>query len=217
MTSHRRWYGVYYGCVPARVALKCTVIAQCCVFKTNVAFSLSLFLINIAIPFTQILTIFNAGESTTSRHGVIQTSVPATGETASTSSTSQTRTIGNSLTSLTFTEKSELKTSESSSTTRISVIENITTGEVSSIYEKTVVTDEITTSATATSDTHETKNATYWVTSDYITSDAGISSTIVATSDAETRATTEKSFATTHFLHFNCLMLACIITSVVKV
>ena len=87
---------------------------------------------------------------------------------------------------------------------------------MSSIYKETVVTDEKTTSTTATSGTHETKNATYWVTSDYITSDAGISSTIVAPSDAETRATTEKSFATTHFLHFNCLMLACITTSVVK-
>ena len=96
------------------------------------------------------------------------------------------------------------------------MIEDNTAGQVSSIYEETVVTDKITTSATATSGTHETKNATYWVTSDYITSDAGISSTIVATSDAETRAVTERSFATTHFLHFNCLMLACITTSVVK-
>ena len=135
---------------------------------------------------------------------------------ASTSITSNTRTIGNSLTSLTLTEKSEFQTSESSSTTGISVIKDNTTGQVSSIYEETVVTNETTTSTTATSGTHETKNATYLVTSYYNTSDAGISSTIVATSDAETRAVTERSFATTHVLHFYCLMLACITTSVVK-
>ena len=139
-----------------------------------------------------------------------------TSEIASTSITSNTRSVGNSLTSLTLTEKAELQTSESSTTTGISVIENITTGQMSSIYEKTVVTDETTTSTTATSGTHETKNETYWVTSYYTTSDAGISSTIVATSDAETRAVTERSFATIHFLNFHCLMLACITTSVVK-
>ena len=120
---------------------------------------MSLLLISIAFSFTQILSFFNTGESTTSSHGVIQSS-----EIASTSITSNTQTIGNSLTSLTFTEKSELQTSESSSTTGISVIEDNTSGQVSSIYEKTVVTNETTTSATATSGTHETKNATFLVT-----------------------------------------------------
>ena len=146
----------------------------------------------------------------------MQSSETATNGIASTSITSNTRSIGNSLTSLTFSEKSELKTRESSSTTGISVIEDNTTGQVSSIYEGTVVTDETTTFTTATSGTHEKKNATYWVPNDYITSDAGISSTIVAASDAETRATTERSFATTQVLHLYCLILACITTSFVK-
>ena len=43
---------LFYGCVPARVALKFTVMVQCCLFKTNAAFSLSLFLINIVFLFT---------------------------------------------------------------------------------------------------------------------------------------------------------------------